>query len=295
MSARWKSILGHLESESAPRSAATALRLTLLCLLLLPQGHWALRTPVLGLAALGLLERRALFAPATWFLLALLIGLRVVLEWPLPDNHAYLLAYWCLAVALALVSSAPLSVLSRSARWLVGLAFLFSVLWKVLLAPEYLDGRFFRVTLLVDDRFADAAMLFGTLSEEELLMNREALRPLPEGAELLDPPVLVEPPAFRALAKVATWWLVAIESLVALAFLVGRRGRLRHFALIGFCALTYAMAPVAGFGWILLALGLAQCGPEERGVRAAYVMTFFLVLIYGGVPWTGLLLSIRGS
>jgi hypothetical protein len=112
---------------------------------------------------------------------------------------------------------------------------------------------------------------------------------------LLDPPVLVEPPAFRALAMVATWWLVAIESLVALTFLVGRRGRLRHLALIGFCALTYAMAPVAGFGWILLALGLAQCGPEERGLRAAYLTTFFLVLIYGGVPWTGLLLSIRGS
>jgi hypothetical protein len=65
--------------------------------------------------------------------------------------------------------------------------------------------------------------------------------------------------------------------------------------LIGFCVLTYALAPVAGFGWLLLALGLAQCDPQERGLRTAYVATFFLVLVYAGVPWTRLLLSLRGG
>jgi hypothetical protein len=292
---RWRSLLGHPEAERALGPAATALRLTLLSVLILPVGSWAVRTPTLVLAALGLLERRVLLAPATWLLLAMLTGLRLVLDWPLPDNHAYLLAYWCLAVFLALVSSTPEGVLAGAARWLVGLAFLFSVLWKVLLAPEYLDGRFFRVTLMTDNRFAEAAMLFGGLTEEDLRRTREALRPLPAGAALLDPPVLVEPPAFRGLAAAATWWLVGIESLVAVAFLGWRRGWFRHFALIGFCVLTYAMAPVAGFGWLLLALGLAQCDPNERGLRAAYVTSFFLVLAYAGVPWTRLLLSLRGG
>ena len=50
--------------------------------------------------------------------------------------------------------------------------------------PDYLDGRFFQVTLLTDERFADSAQLLGGLSAEELAENREYLRILPPGAEL---------------------------------------------------------------------------------------------------------------
>src|SRR5262249_31559916 len=160
-----------------------------------------------------------------------------------------------------------------SARLLIGLAFLFAVLWKAVLSPDYLDGRFFRVTLMMDDRFAGAVMLITGLSAEQLRQNRKYLEPLPEGAELLHPPPFVEPRAFRWLANAATYGTLALEAAIALFYLFSRRARFetaRHLLLLTFCLVTYAFAPVAGFGWLLLVLGLAQCLPEQRLLRFAY-------------------------
>ena len=33
-----------------------------------------------------------------------------------------------------------------------------AVLWRAALSPDYVDGRFFRVTLLTDERFAEASL-----------------------------------------------------------------------------------------------------------------------------------------
>ena len=74
-----------------------ALRLTLVGLLLRPMGPWFVRAPLLLLSMLGLMSGAWLRAPALWLALATLVAVRVVVEWPLPDNHIYLLAYWCLA------------------------------------------------------------------------------------------------------------------------------------------------------------------------------------------------------
>ena len=133
-----------------------ALRLTLLDLLLRPIGDWFFRPVLLVLATLGVVLPGQLRRPLLWIVLAVLTMLRVILNWPMADNHAYLLSYWCLAVAVALVSHDPRSCLALNARLLVGLAFACATLWKVVLSPDYLDGRFFRV-LLLTDRFCHAA------------------------------------------------------------------------------------------------------------------------------------------
>ena len=168
------------------------------------------------------------------------------------------------------------------------------MIWKAGLSPDYLDGRFFRVTLVQDPRFADVAMLLGGLSPEELQENREYLEPLPEGAELVDARVLVEPPSFRRLAGVLTWGGLALEMMVAGAFLLPVAPPWRHAALLVFCVATYAFAPVAGFGCLLLVLGLAQTKPAESRLRLLYVAAFLLVLTYAEAPWAGLLRSALG-
>ena len=100
-----------------------------------------------------------------------------------------------------------------------------AVLWKAVLSPDYTDGRFFRVTLLTDERFADASLVFGGLSRDQMAGNRAFLEPLPEGAELLHPPEFVEPPRLRAFAAAATWGGLILETLVALSFLLPAAGR----------------------------------------------------------------------
>jgi hypothetical protein len=113
--------------------------------------------------------------------------------------------YWGLGVALALRAPDPPAALAFTSRWLIGFAFAFAVLWKVVLSPDFLDGRFFRVTLLTGPRFGAVAQLVGGLSAEELAHNRQALERLPEGAELLEPPLVHEPLRLRALASASTW------------------------------------------------------------------------------------------
>jgi len=290
-------------SERAPSSIrgsveglGTPLRLTAIALLLRPGGPWFARPGILAIAVIVLLSPRVLRAPATWGTLAVLIVIRLADDWPLSDNHIYLLAYWCLAIALALPQQDPQQVLSRSSRWLLGLAFTFAVLWKAVLSPDFLDGRFFRVTLLTDPRFSDAALLIGRLTPDQLANNQKALEPLPGGAQLLTPPEIVETPQLRRLAAMATWGGLLLESALAVALLLPpqRRAIVRHVLLLTFCLVTYALAPVAGFGWLLLVMGLALSGRDSLALRRVYVAVFIAVLFYSEVPWAALMRGAGG-
>lgn len=262
-------------------------------LLLRPLDIWWVTPLVLAGAALSLLFAAVRRSPITWLALSLLIGARIVEVWPTSDNHIYLLAYWCLAIGLALGTTAPAVALAASSRWLVGTTFTLAVIWKAILSPDYLDGRFFRVTLLTDDRFADAVMLVGDMTAEQIRDARAFLQPLPEGAELADAVWFGEPRRLRALGTIVTWGALALEGLVAALCLHPFRGRApsaRHITVLLFCVTTYALAPVAGFGWLLATMGLAQCLYHEKALHAAYVGVFFLILFYSEIPWTGVLM-----
>jgi hypothetical protein len=199
-------------------------QLTAMTLLLRPMGSIGVRPAILILATLAVLTPRVLVSPVTWFALAALVAARMVSDWPLLDNYVYLLAYWCLAIALALGDPNAAAALTTSGQLLLGLALTMAVVWKAALSPDYLDWRFFRVTLLTDDRLADAVGLLGGITRADLTYTRERLAALPEGAELLDPPPLVEPPAFRRLVWLSTVGALVMEALVAVALrrLAGR-------------------------------------------------------------------------
>lgn len=280
-----------LRPAGDPSAFALCLRLVLVQLLLRPMGPPLVRALLVAVATAGLLSPGVLAAPLTWIALAGLLGARLVAEWPLPDNHIYLTAYFCGAIAIALLLPRGREALARSSRLLLGLAFAFAVLWKGVLSTDFTDGRYFRVTLLADARFEDATRLIGGLAKEQLRENRQYLAPRPEGALLTERLRLHEPDALRALARAATWGALALEAVVAIAFLwPGERVRLnRHLLLLAFCVGTLSL--VAGFGWLLLAMGLATCRPEEIGWRRAYLVLFLLVLLFVEVPWAGLLLG----
>ena len=179
----WTRLLRPADDEDGvPDSVLT---LTAIILLLRPLDVWWVAPFVLAAACLSLVLRPVRRAPITWMLVARSSRPGSSCVWPLSDNHIYLLAYWCLAIGLALSSATPAATLSASSRWLLGAAFAMAVLWKAVLSPDYVDGRFFRVTLLTDERFADASLVFGGLSRDQMAENRKFLEPLPEGAELL--------------------------------------------------------------------------------------------------------------
>ena len=273
---------------------ATPLRLTLLILLLRPPAEGAVRGLTWLVAGLALAFPPLARSAVTWLGLAGLVFARLILEWPLSDNHIYLLAYWCLGVGLCLLVSSSFAAISDMSRWLVGAVFLCAVVWKGMLAPDFLDARFFRMTLVTDERFADLSRSVGGLSNAQLQTNRAALVALPAGAEILNGPVLVEPLALRRLGSALTWGGLVLETMLAWTFLSvwpAAMHRMRHALLMTFAAVTYAVAPVAGFGWLLAAMGLAQCDRAQRTLRLAYVGAFVLVLVYAETPVLPLVFS----
>jgi hypothetical protein len=269
-------------------SGTLALRLSLLALVLHPIGGELLRPLILAIAVAGLLFPACLRCPSLWGVLALLAGMRVVLDWPLADNHAYLLSYWCLAVAVSSRFENRDRLLAQNARWLIALVFGFATLWKLVVAPDFIDGTFFRVTLLVDPRFEGFTRLVGGLSIDQIEAARVALGRHADGGILDAVAVATQSARFEWLALAITRWTVAIEAAVFVAFCWPRdRGpsRLRSALLIVFCATTFAVATVDGFGWLLIAMGVAECRIERTRTRVLLLATFCLILFYREVPW----------
>ena len=271
-----------------------ALRLSLLAAALDPPLLWFERMPILILAGLGLVVPGALRSRALWTSLLALAVWPLFFNWPFSDNHDYLSALWFLAVACALWSADPPAALAHQARRLLGLTFLFATLWKLVLSPDFVDGRFFRLTLLTDARFENLAVLAGGMSWEEWARNDAAIDDLLTAETPPAESVLVEPPELRRLAALLTFFTGAIEAAIAAAFLWRRGSRLsraRDALLLAFAAATFSFATVRGFGWLLMCLGLAQCEPERRTTRAAYLAVFALIALYRSTPWSRFLIE----
>jgi hypothetical protein len=267
-------------------------RLLLLTLLLNPGLRWQERSAVLLLASAGLLGAALARSALLWLALAAAAAWRALHAWPHADNHDFLSLWACLALAVSLPAPDPRAALGRNARLLLGLVFGFATLWKAVLSPDFADGTFFRVTLLTDGRFRDLALLAGGMSEALFEENARRLDAFAGGFAGVPWTGLVEPPALRRLAALLSAGTLLGEGLLALAFLWPRaRGvpvglsRLRDPALLAFCALTYLVAPVGGFGRLLCALGLAQCEAGRR-VRLLYLGAWLWVLFHETVPWT---------
>jgi hypothetical protein len=288
--------LVHSARDALPAAAVDlALRLTLLDLLLRPVGNWALRPTIIALAIAGLLNARWLRQPLLWLVLTGLLAARVLLDWPLADNHAYLLAYWCLAIALACMLSEQQGVLALNARLMIGLVFAFACAWKFFGSMDYLDGTFFKVTLILDDRFEGFVQVIAGIDRdtlEALLQHLETHRDTPMSPA---PSVPVLPLSLANVALAATAWNLFINAALAFAFLWpgDRLSNARHLLLLVYCVVTYAIATVDGFGWLLLAMGSALCGADQRRLRAVYVVVFVLIIFYREVPWAELILDGR--
>jgi hypothetical protein len=89
------------------------------------------------------------------------------------------------------------------------------------------------------------------------------------------------------VAQLITWWTLAIEAALAVAFLCPERWQLarrRHALLLLFLVTAYPIATVTGFAWVLIIFGVAQCRAAEARTRLAYLGCFLLLFIYES-PW----------
>ena len=267
-----------------------AAKLTLLALLLSPVGNWFIRPFTLGLTVMGLLIPGLWRSPSLWVALALLTGIRFYIDWPSADNHAYLLSYWCLAFAVS-AWLGNREVLYCNARYLVALTFGFAALQKWI-SPDYLNGVFFLVTFFLDERFEDFVVLFSSVTFEQIDIAREYLEGDYRSAAAPDSLPFVIPGSMWWLAILSTAWNLFEQTLIAIAFLVpkdSRLGRIRDPLLLLFCFTIYAVVPVVSFGWLILAMGIAQSDGKSATLRYWYTGAFFALIFFYEVPWAEVL------
>lgn len=266
-------------------------RLTLLLLLLYGGSEWYTRLPLSAAAIAALVVPALAGTPGFWLLCSVVALSGCARDWATADNHKYLISYWCVAYYFYR-RSGDLEGLARSARLLIGCCFLFAMLWK-LRSADYRMAEFFHYTLLTDARFSLLAHIGGGIDPGTLERNRAALHALTFPASSLAQVSLHGTEGTRRIAVGLTWITLAIESALAAAFLAPASSRLRRVRdplLILFAAGTYLLAPVIGFGWVLLTMGLAQSNAEPRAIRWGYAAAFLLLVLYRS-PWAHLLVQ----
>jgi len=165
-------VLKHYVQKDAIEIAA---QFTLITLLFAQVGNSFTRPFILLIAATGILLPQGYRQPQIWLALCFFTGFRVFYEWPMADNHAYLLALWCLTLSIACFSQSTGRILANNARILIGLIFLLASIQKIS-APDYLDGTFFRYLFLADIRFEDFVVLFGNISYQDIDNARGVLK-----------------------------------------------------------------------------------------------------------------------
>ena len=267
------------------------LSLTATCVLLTQDHTIGYATIVLPIAAL--LHPPLRRSPVLWLVISAALAWSNFESWWIVDNHKYLINYWTLSIGLALLASRPGEVIAWSARVLIGLVFLLSVLQKAATA-DYLDGSFFHFLMLQGEpRFRLAASWLAGLDAELLHQNYLAVEELLRRHDApLASVVLNDTPRAYWAGQMMTWWTQGIEALVAAAFLWPRgRGisRWRDWVLAGFLFTTYVVAQVPLFGWVLAAMGMAQSEARPSGTWLLYLGAFLAIVTYSIVlaplPW----------
>lgn len=275
--ARWRAVLA-FEDAFLPVA-----RLTLLTVLVIVHGDRVQLLVTAVVTAMVFLEERRLRSPWPWLTLATVLAVRQWQEWWLVDDHAVLATYWLGALGLSRFGHRPDDVLRSSARLLVAGVFVFAFGWK-LLSSQFTSGDFFEYTLVRDPRFEPVAVLAGGVDETRLAAGRAAVDAFTAGGTVTDTVHVSHGPRTETVAAILTAFGLAIEGSVAVVHVLPLRGRtqvLRPVSLLAFCLTTYVVLPIAGFGMLLLAMGMAQSA--SRRMRSLQAGAALVVLVWGSV------------
>jgi hypothetical protein len=267
-----------------------SLLLTLLLLIFYPPRYVYISLPLSVMAISAIVFPTLRRGRLLWLVAALLVGVVSVINWHSTDNHKFLLCYWCLAIYCSLGTKDPEQSLAQIARWLVAAVMSVAVLQKFL-SSDYLSADFFYFELLFDKRFAGLAQYVGGIQEFVNELNTSARRALVNYDSSLTAVKLSSNGSLLYLARFITWWNFLIQLMIASAFLAPSQtwiANWRHPLLLIFLFSTYLFAPVIGFGWVLIILGIAQLDSTAARTRLFYLLAFILLQVYK-YPWSTLI------
>ena len=285
---RWR---GNLNSLTPLELAGVV---SLLLIFLFSIGQWYVHVPVQILCLSAIIFPPLRRQPSFWFLLTAVLALGVVRNWFILDNHQFLILYISLFLFLAVAQGDRLNPahFQRSARFMLGLCFLFAVGAK-LLSAEYLDGRFFLYELQFDPRFSPLGVFMGNTDASRIDEQAYALASIVHRSNAdIDAVAVIQTPRMWQAAHFLTWWTLLIEVVIAVLFFLPLKRTpfvlARHAGLLLFICTTYALASIHGFAWAIIVLALAQLPQDAFWLRNAYLATAVIVLHLYLIPLAGL-------
>lgn len=265
------------------------LKLTVIFLLLYDYAEndfRALSFVITFITVLMLLSDKMLLNRLLWWVVFAVMAVVLIRFMTSIDNHKYVIAYWTLACALSVGASKTEEVLKFNGRCLIGLAFLFAFVWKIL-AGEYIDGSFFTGTFISDDRFWVFSKSLMGMTADALQASDDLFRYFEIYPNPVSELIFLSASGLRVTALAVSYWTILIEGIIALTFLVPSKHGFfanRDFFLILFLITTYFIAPVSGFALILCIMGLANVERSRRNTRAIYIAAFFLLQLCEFAP-----------
>lgn len=280
-----KRLLGNATEGWNGIDVSAGLTLALLILLHVDE-DWYVRAPIVVLC-IAAFVRHSLYRKASfWLVISLVLAVKHYGTWYAMENHEYLINYWCLALCLSFLTPDPRKAIAVNARLLIGLAFAFATFWK-LISSDYLDGTFFQFLLLTSEHFRYVASTIGGLASETIRGNHQAVLALYGDSSAIPSVQLHSSVSVPWIAGFLTGWTLILEGSIAVSFLspMGRFvSRWRDALLLVFLVTTYLITPVVGFGWILAAMGVAQCNVTFRQGPLLYVAAFLVIELFN-TPW----------
>ena len=260
------------------------LKLTLIAFIFRPIGASDLVPLITLISSFGLIFPNILKEKFYWLLIALLNLSILIIHWPIADNHAFLLFYWNLTIFLYLWLENE-KIFTINSKYMIGFVFLFAFLWKAFLQSDFITGEFMRFIVIDDDRFRDFTINILGIDYDTLYFYYQN--------HLSDYTLFNEyikeidiPNRYYLITSFLTYYTVAIEFIVAIAFLLSSNNfitKYKDYFLMLFCLTVYAVATVEGFAWLLIIMGIAQ-RPKVDKVTILYLVTFIIIFFYTKYP-----------
>lgn len=286
-----RSTLDKLGSTKTVDVEPVVAMMTLIIVWLTVEFTWLFVLPLKLMVLVGLIVSTVRTDPRFWCVMTALLGGSLAYNWQPMDNHQFVFVYISLALfcIFHVAEKDRREVMVLTGRYLLGVIMALAVVWK-LISPDYLTGEFFGFTVLTRAEFAPAVAMVADITPDMLEANRRALQLLDYDhllAGSYETVHLESTPAVAVVAQVLTWWTIGIEALIAALFLWPRRwggdsaalfwGA--HAALLIFLVTTYLVAPIFGFGWAVVVLGLMTCARRETLLRPIYMGMFVLLMV----------------
>lgn len=278
---------------SGENSLRVVLVMTLLLLIVIMQLNQFLKGVLLLMIPAGFIFTKVAVSRVYWSVLVPLVAIGFVPLYHTADNHIFLIIYWLIAIAISLWAVDTRENLAFNAKMLIGLCFAFATFWKIT-SPEFLEGSFFKFTMLTDYRFLEFSEIIGGISSEMRDQNNKVYQLIISSTDRVGTVTLSGTSILTPFSIFMGYWTVFIESWIAIAFLAPRKykiGQWRDIPLLLFMLTTYPIATVRGFAMLLTVMGFAQCINENRNMRIVYFLVFICVPLFS-VPFEKIILKL---